>query len=103
MLDLDIEPFEPTPHMLAFSYLDQAGVHHTHQCGDWETHTAFWNWRREYGEARALEFLRAKFEDEYAPKGLAFILGTLAKRPQQWTLLGIVRLDKGEYQTGFAF
>ncbi|GEC31717.1 hypothetical protein GHK48_27110 [Sinorhizobium fredii] len=103
MLDQEVEPFEPTPHMLAFSYTDQSGVRHTHQCGDWETHTAFWKWRQSYGEARTLQMLKEKYEGEYVEKGIVFILGTLAKRPKQWTLLGVVRLDKGAYQTGFAF
>lgn len=47
--------------------------------------------------------LKEKYEGEYSEKGIVFILGTLAKRPKQWTLLGVVRLDKGAYQTGFAF
>ncbi|TCP84282.1 hypothetical protein C8J31_10888 [Rhizobium sp. PP-CC-2G-626] len=103
MLDQEVEPFEPTPYMLAFSYLDQLGGRHTHQCGDWETHTAFWKWRQSYGEERSLQMLKEKFEGEYATRGLVFVLGTLAKRPKQWTLLGVVRLDKGLYQTGFVF
>jgi hypothetical protein len=103
MLDQEVEPLEPTPYMLAFTYVDQLGIRHTHQCGDWETHAAFWKWRQAYGEDRTLQMLKEKFEGEYAQKGIVFILGTLAKRPKQWTLLGVVRLDKGSYQTGFAF
>ncbi len=103
MLDQEVEPFEPTPYMLAFSYVDQAGLKHTHQCGDWETHTTFWKWRQSYGEVQTLRMLKDKYEREYVEKGIVFILGTLAKRPKQWTLLGVVRLDRGAYQAGFAF
>lgn len=103
MLDQEVEPFEPTPYVLAFTYVDEAGTRHTHQCGDWETHTAFWKWRQSYGDERTLQMLKEKYEGEYVKKGIAFVLGTLAKRPKQWTLLGVVRLDKGAYQTGFSF
>ena len=103
MLDQEVEPFQPTPHMLAFTYTDELGYRHTHQCGDWETHTAFWKWRQSYGEKQTLQMLKEKYEGEYSEKGIVFILGTLAKRPKQWTLLGVVRLDKGAYQTGFIF
>lgn len=103
LLDQDVEPFKPTPHMLAFTYTDQLGIRHTHQCGDWETHTTFWKWQKQYGEQRTLQLLKEKYEGEYVQKGIVFILGTLAKRPKQWTLLGIVRLDRGTYQSSFTF
>lgn len=103
MLDREVEAFEPTPYALSFAFTDQAGERHTHQCGDWETHATFYRWSKSYGDEEALQRLKTKYEDEYMRKGVALVLGTLAKRPRQWTLLGIVRLDKGSYQTGFTF
>ena len=35
-----------------------------------------------------------KFNDEYPRKGMAFAVGNVAKRPQTWMLLGIIRLDE---------
>ena len=98
MLDLEVEPFEPTPYMLGFTFADSEGQH-THQCGDWETHTTFRKWRQRYGEQKTLQMLKEKYEVEYFSKGLVLVLGTIAKRPKQWTLLGIVRLDTGDYQS----
>ena len=103
MLDREVEAFEPTPYALSFAFTDQAGKLHTHQCGDWETHATFFKWSKAYGEAEALSRLKTRYEEEYMQKGVALVLGTLAKRPRQWTLLGIVRLDQGSYQTGFQF
>jgi hypothetical protein len=103
MLDREVEAFDPTPYALSFSFHDQTGVKHTHQCGDWETHAMFYKWRNTYGEEDALRRMKDKFEREYMEKGTVFVLGTLAKRPRQWTLLGVVRLNEGSYQTGFSF
>lgn len=103
MLDREVEAFEPTPYALSFAFTDKLGGRHTHQCGDWETHAAFFGWSKAYGEKDALRRLKEKYEEEYMAKGVAIVLGTLAKRPRQWTLLGIVRLDQGAYQTGFQF
>jgi hypothetical protein len=99
-LDRELEAFEPTPYMLGFTFHDEEGVH-THQSGDWETHTTFRKWSKDYGERSALEKMKIKFEQEYQEKGMVFVLGTLAKRPKQWTLLGVVRLNTGSYQLGF--
>lgn len=103
MLDRDVQAFEPTPYALSFAFTDQAGNTHTHQCGDWETHATFFKWSKDYGEESALSRLTDKYEKEYVEKGVVLVLGTIAKRPRQWTLLGVVRLDKGSYQTGFIF
>lgn len=97
ILDEQVEPFNPTPHHLAFSFDDATGKH-TFQCGDWETHATFWKWNRQYGERETLLRMKQKFEVDYSRDGVVFILGTIAKRPRQWTLLGVVRVDDGPYQ-----
>lgn len=98
-LDKELAAFDPTPYMLGFSFRDADGLH-THQSGDWETHAMFYKWSKEYGETSALERMRLKFEKDYQESGMVFILGTLAKRPRQWTLLGVVRLNSGAFQMG---
>ncbi len=97
ILDEHVDPFTPTPYHLAFSFEDVAGKH-TFQCGDWETHATFWKWSKKYGAQDALARMKQKFEIDYSRDGVVFVLGTIAKRPTQWTLLGIVRLDDGPYQ-----
>jgi hypothetical protein len=92
-LDRELEALTPTP--LAFSFtFEDAGGKHTFRCNDWETHTTFWKWSREYGEADALRRLSGVYNDEYPRRGMVFALGTVKARPRQWLLLGILRLDE---------
>jgi hypothetical protein len=37
--------------------------------------------------------MNATFNDEYPRKGMLFCLGNMAKRPQTWQLLGVLRVD----------
>jgi hypothetical protein len=63
------------------------------RCADWETTAWFWRRRKEIGEEKALEEISCRFNEEYPRKGVVFALGTMKKRPKQWTLLGVIRLD----------
>lgn len=101
MLDKDLEAFEPTPYAFAFKYEDHAGKH-IMQCGDWETSATFWRFNKEYGEKHALDVLFETFNREYPRKGMAFAMGTVKKRPKQWMLLGVIRLDE-TLQTSLPF
>jgi len=49
--------------------------------------------RREGSERATLEWMNATFNDEYPRKGMLFCLGNIAKRPQTWQLLGVLRVD----------
>ncbi|MBT6973473.1 MAG: hypothetical protein HOA08_01035 [Rhodospirillaceae bacterium] len=75
------------------------GKYHRHECDDWETSTAFNRFEREYGSQKALEFIRAKYEDEYFKAGLALVFSTHSRRnvthgtKNQWLLVGLIRLD----------
>ena len=93
----DLRALEPVPYHFRFAYEDGDGRHHG-ACEDWETSATFWKWRREYGEASALERLSGVFNDEYPRKGMVFAMGNMAARPQVWLLLGVIRLDT-EQQT----
>jgi hypothetical protein len=63
-------------------------------CGDWETAATFFNLRKSYGDDGALKHLRETYEENYAKNGVALALGTVKKRPGQWLLLGVIRLDE---------
>jgi hypothetical protein len=91
-LDEELAAIEPVPFEFAFTWFDADG-RHTMRCGDWETTAWFWRRRHEIGERKTLEEMYGRYNDEYPRKGVAFALGTLKKRPQQWTLLGVIRLD----------
>ena len=93
LLDEPLKAFEPCPFHLRMGFND-AGGKHGMTCGDWETSATFFKWRKSYGEQEALVRLKDTYENRYAKKGLAFAMGTVAKRPKQWLLLGIIRMDE---------
>jgi hypothetical protein len=101
MLDRELEAFDPVPYAFAFTYEDGAG-RHMMRCGDWETSATFWRLCRSYGEQAALDYLSKTFNEEYPRKGMVFALGTIRKRPKQWMLLGVIRLDEMR-QASFMF
>jgi hypothetical protein len=93
LFDQELTAIEPCPYNLSVAFQDGGGPHEM-TCGDWETAAAFFKLRRSYGDVGALEHLRATYEERYFTNGVALALGTVKKRPQQWLLLGIIRLDE---------
>lgn len=92
LLEKELAVLEPCPFEIFVSFTDASGPHRM-QCGDWETPATFFKWRREYGDEGALERLKARYEIEYPQGGVAFAMGTMAKYPRTWMLLGLIRLD----------
>jgi hypothetical protein len=90
--DEDLKAFEPTPYHFLFQFEDADG-RHNHMCEDWETAATLHNQRPKYGEDAALAHLSRMYNEEYPDKGMALALGTMAKRPKTWLLLGVLRLD----------
>lgn len=95
----DLRALEPLPYHFQFSYRDANGPHHG-TCEDWETSATFWYWRREYGEASALERLSGIYNEEYPRRGMVFAMGNMVRRPNVWLLLGVIRLDPEPAQLG---
>jgi hypothetical protein len=93
LFDRELNAIDPCPYDLSLTFEDGAGPHEM-TCGDWETAAAFFNLRRAYGDEGALEHLRSTYEERYFNEGVALALGTVKKRPQQWLLLGVIRLDE---------
>jgi len=93
LFDKELAALEPCPYAMALRFDDASGGH-LMQCSDWETRAAFFHLRPQYGEAAALEHLRKSYEEDYLKRGLALALGTMKKRPRQWLLLGILRVDE---------
>jgi hypothetical protein len=94
IFDEGLTKFVPSPYEFAFSFRDADG-RHTLRCGDWETHATFFKWRRQYGDVETLRKLTELYNDDYPRRGMVFALGNMAKRPQTWQLLGVIRLDEG--------
>lgn len=100
-LDKEMAEIDPSPYNFKFSYEDAVGKH-TKTCGDWEIHATYRNFSRALGEAGALEKMEHIFNVEYPRKGVLFALGNMAKRPQTWQLLGIIRVEPSK-QTEMSF
>jgi hypothetical protein len=99
--DDELKALDPIPYTFAFTYQDAVGKH-AMRCMDWETNAMFWSWRKRYGEQGALDRMAHTFNEDYAHMGVVFAMGTQKKRPRQWILLGVIRLDE-ERQASFDF
>ena len=95
-LDKAIESLEPSPYEFRFKFEDQDGSHN-YANGDWEAHAMFFNGRRRLGsEAAVLKWMDQTFNNDYPERGMMFCVGNMAKRPQTWQLLGVLRVDDGD-------
>ena len=91
--DERLKALEPSPYDFRFKFEDAAGQHDCAN-GDWEAHAMFFNGLRREGSERAtLDWMNATFNEEYPRKGMLFCLGNMAKRPQTWQLLGVLRVS----------
>ncbi len=100
--DKELAELEPSPYEFKFQFDDENGAH-KYENGDWETHAMFYRWRKLYDEAETLRRMAKTFNEEYPAKGMAFALGNMAKRPQTWQLLGILRLDEQRQDDLFGY
>jgi hypothetical protein len=95
LFDRELAEIEPSPVQFRFSFEDDAGPH-KYECGDWETHAMYWNWKRDGAEEDVLKRMESVFNEEYPKNGMVFAIGNLMKRPQTWQLLGVIRLNEVE-------
>lgn len=93
IFDKELAELDPSPFDFRFQFEDDDGVHN-YQNGDWETHAMFWRWQKIHGEVEALKRMENVYNEDYPAKGMVFALGNMAKRPQTWQLLGVLRLDE---------
>lgn len=98
--DQPVEPLKPCRMQFHVAWTDQDGKAHKQECDDWETATAFNRFERKFGEQRAIEILKEKYEDQYFDAGLVLGFSTHKRRnienntPNQWLLVGLLRLDE---------
>ena len=95
-LDLykELKALEPCPYKFYFRYKSADGKPHKNFCHDWETSATFHKQARRYGADAALTHLKAEFNGRYPRAGMAFAMGTHSQRPDQWLLIGVLRLDE---------
>lgn len=91
--DEQLKALEPSPYEFRFKFEDAAAPH-DYANGDWEAHAMFFNGRRREGsDQAALDWMSKTFNEVYPQKGMLFCVGNMAKRPQTWQLLGVLRVD----------
>lgn len=92
--DDELAELKPCPFSFHFEYTTEDGKSHSATCDDWETSATFYKWEAEYGRNEALQRLGHIFNVEYPQRGMVFAMGTHSRRPDQWLLVGVIRLDK---------
>ncbi len=95
LLETAIEPIAPCPFHFS-AVFNAGGTTHRCGCGDWETDAMYWRFEQSLGTTAALDKMCETFNVEYPKSGMAIAMGTMAKRPQTWTMLGIMRVDEGQ-------
>lgn len=100
IFDKELSEIDPSPYDFRFRFSDASGDH-DHACGDWETHAMFWNWRQSMSDAEVLGKMVHTFNEQYPKRGMVFALGNMAKRPQTWQMLGVIRLNEIEQESLF--
>jgi hypothetical protein len=88
-------PYQPCPFKFQYHYETEDGVRQG-TCQDWEIEATFYNWRRSFGEERALAEMRRVFGEEYPARGMLLATGTHSLYPDTWLINGVVRLDEVE-------
>lgn len=102
MFDATAKPLVPCAMRFVAKWQDQEGKNHSHECDDWETSAAFNRFSRAYGEQKAIEIIKQKYENEYMKAGLVLGFSTHKRRnaefgsQNQWLLVGMIRLDRSE-------
>lgn len=98
---IDTKPLNPCPYVFRLKWRDRNNKPHSHTCDDWETSTAFFRRRKSYGtDAKGLLSLKDTYEKEHMERGLVLAFSTHSRRnvtfdtPNQWLLVGMIRLDE---------
>lgn len=95
-IDKELEELKPAPYEFYFHFDDATG-RHRYANADWEAHAMFYHeCRRKDSEQAALDWMDKTFNEDYPRKGMLFCVGNIARRPQTWQLLGVLRVDETE-------
>ena len=98
--DKTAKPLALCPVQFSVKWRDPYGKTRKHECDDWETSRAYIKFQNEYGEQKAVEILKDKYENQYFKSGLALAFSTHSRRnvtygtKNQWLLVGLIRLDE---------
>lgn len=100
--DSEAVEFDPCSYSFRLRWTDQDGAPHDHEMDDWETIGAYSRFESAYGEPRALEILKRKYEEERFGAGLVLAFSTHKRRnitvgsKNQWLLVGLLSLEENQ-------
>jgi hypothetical protein len=94
--DVDLIALNPCPYAFHFDWTDSNGKAHSATCDDWETAATFYRRQQTMSSSEPLASIEKTFGAEYPNKGMAFAMGTHSRRPDQWLLVGVLRLNRSE-------
>lgn len=84
-------PVKACPYEFIYKYKTDDGERKG-TCQDWETEATFFNWRRQYGEEKALIEMKTQFGERLPQKGLYFAMGTHSRWAETWLINGLIQL-----------
>ncbi len=99
LLDAETDDFETCPYSFRLIWTDRDGGRHDHEMDDWETIGAFARFEALYGEVKALEVIKKKYEAERFDRGLVLAFSTHQRRnvtlgtDNQWLLVGLLSVS----------
>lgn len=90
LFDSQIEQLERPPFQFKYSFRCESPSckGHRMQIMDWETIQTYRKWRAQYGHDWEHHF-RKQFEHNLPSKDFHLFVGTMMRRPSQWTIVGI--------------
>ena len=94
--DADLIALNPCPYGFHFDWTDADGNAHKATCDDWETAATFYRRQQMMSASDALARIQKTFGEEYPNREMVFAMGTHSWRPDQWLLVGVLRLDRQE-------
>lgn len=86
-------PQQACPYEFVYQYVTVDGEREG-TCQDWETSATFFNWRRLYGEEKALTEMTSVFGQDMPQRGLYFAMGTHSRWPDIWLINGLIQLNE---------
>lgn len=91
--DAELEELTPCPYFFRFSYATEDGKTHTATCDDWESAATCFKHSIGGDDVAGLRHLAEMYGGRYVERGMVFAMGTHSRRPEQWLLVGVIRLD----------
>jgi hypothetical protein len=92
--DKELCALNPCPYAFQFEWTDADGKRHRSSCDDWETAATYYRREKAMGARGALASMEKTFRQDYPSQGMVFAMGTHSRRPEQWLLVGVLRLDR---------